>query len=588
MVAVFYGDTMIAGETRLLKAGENSLQYQFTPGERRPEFLTVTVRTPENTASGEDMIRTLVDVCEPPRILLLENAPDSAYDLAATLRRQGIELDIRSDDDVPQTLDEWNGFDAVLLSGIPATSFSSAQLEMLRIYVELGGGLLMLGGEHSFGPGGYALSPLEEILPVSCRVEKEKETPSLALALVIDRSGSMGGEKLPWAKEAAKSTVNLLTPKDFLTVIAFDNSTHVIVPIQNVTDTKNIETEIATIEAAGGTNLYPALASAYEQLNQVQAKFKHLIVLTDGYGAPGDFEGIARRMTNALMTMSTVGIGGADERLLKKIAEAGGGRYYPCDYPAKIPQIFLKETILASKNTIREEPFVPVQRTPSEILAGIPPDAFPPLLGFVATQQKPTSRLLLCTETGEPLLAWGRVGLGISAAWTSDAKNRWAPQWISWENFGTFWTQLVRSITRRPLECGTELKITQQADRIYVRLDAVDDFDRFVNHGSGVLNVVKPDGTGDESILRQTAPGRYEAAFPAEQPGVYLMHVSLQSGEKQIASQNRSFEIRNTGKSGGTENVPESGPDRRIPLYPYLLSLTVVLFVLDLFLRRKI
>jgi len=609
-IAVFYGDTFLVEETRTLQSGEHSFQYQFTPDEKRQEFLTAILET----AFGEETIRTLVTIEGPPRVLLLESRTESIEHLAVTLREQGIELEIRNADEIPQTLDEWDAFDAIILSDIPATAFSLQQLETLGVYVrDLGGGLLMLGGENSFAPGGYALSPLEEILPVSCRFEKEKETPSLALGLVLDHSGSMGGEKLEWAKDAAKSVVELLTPSDFLTVIAFDSTPHLIVPIQNVTNTDNIKTTISTIEAAGGTSLYPALASAFEQLNQVSAKLKHLIVLTDAYGPDGDFEGITRQMSNALITVSTIGIGEANERLLRTIADNGGGRYYPCNDPAMIPQIFLKETTFASKASIREKSFVPVLVTPTPLLAGIPLDTMPPLLGFVATQPKPTSRLIFSTETGEPLLAWGRVGLGVSAAWTSDTKNRWAARWIPWEHFGTFWTQLVRSIMRRPLERGVEIEITEKAGRIHVTLDAVDDLDRFINQAQGSLNVVTPDFTREEFPLLQTAPGRYEAAFPAEQPGGYHIHASLQSGERQIASQNRSVTIRNketfrfnvTGEdflqqiaasTGGEYNLtpeallkPEPGrfAQTAVPLYPYLLSIAAVLFVLDLFLRKR-
>ena len=612
-IAVFFGDTLIVEETRLLPSGVHSFRHQFTPGESHREFLTAILQTPENTVTGDDTIRTLVTIEGPPRVLLLENRPDSISNLAQALRAQGIELEIRDSDDIPPSLNEWDSFDAVLLSDIPATAFSLQQLEMLRVYVrDLGGGLLMLGGENSFAPGGYALTPLEEILPVSCRFVKEKETPSLALGLVLDHSGSMGGEKLEWTKDAAKSVVELLTPNDFLTVIAFNSTPHLVVPIQSVTNPVDIETAISTIEAAGGTSLYPALVSAFEQLNQISAKLKHLIVLTDGYGPSGDFEEITRQMTNALITVSTIGVGNANERLLKTIASSGGGRYYTCNDPERIPQIFLKEATFASKTSLREAPFTPIVITSPTFLAGIPRE-MPLLLGYVATQPKPTSRLILSTETGEPLLAWGRIGLGVSAAWTSDAKNRWAAHWIPWESFDTFWTQLVRSIMRKSLERGTEIVINEKAGQIHVRLDVVDDLNRFVNQAKGVLNVITPDFTCEEFLLSQTAPGRYETVFPGRQPGEYLIHVSLRSGEKQLVSQNRNFEVRNTenfqwkmtgedflrqiaASTGGEYDLKPNTLFKpswnrsawvAISLYPYLLSIVVVLFVLDLFLRKN-
>ena len=84
-------------------------------------------------------------------------------------------------------------------------------MEVARTYVQdLGGGLIMLGGDQSFGLGGYYKTSLEEILPVRSDFEKEKEKPSLAMMLVIDKSGSMGGEKIEMAKEAARAAVELL------------------------------------------------------------------------------------------------------------------------------------------------------------------------------------------------------------------------------------------------------------------------------------------------------------------------------------------------------------------------------------------
>ena len=79
-------------------------------------------------------------------------------------------------------------------------------MNIVRSYVQdLGGGLIMIGGDQAFGLGGYYKTTVEEILPVRSDFEKEKEKPSLAMILVIDKSGSMGGQKIEMAKDAAKS-----------------------------------------------------------------------------------------------------------------------------------------------------------------------------------------------------------------------------------------------------------------------------------------------------------------------------------------------------------------------------------------------
>ena len=608
---------IIVDEIKSLRIGENVLRYQQTINDQSQEIFTTILDCDDDTTEDNNTAKAFVFVKGKPRILVLESDPKTVETLAQTLRVQGIDVDVRAADDFSLTPEELDSFDAVLLSNVPATAFSREQMEQLRVYVrDLGGGLLMLGGEHSSGPGGYSLSPLEEILPVSCRFEKENEKPSLAIGLVLDRSGSMGGEKLEMAKEAAKSCVELMTPRDFIAVLAFDQECHAVVPIQNVSSQNNILAAISKMEAAGGTNLAPAMLEAYQQMSQVSAKLKHLIILTDGITAMGNYAELTQQFTNSQITVSTVNIGNADSEVLKMISQNSGGRSYVCSDPQAVPQIFVRETILASKSTIREEPFVPIIVDATEVLAGIPWETAPPLLGFVATQPKPTSRLVLATATGEPLLASWRYGLGQTATFTSDAKTRWAAQWIPWDGFATFWTQLVRSVMRKSLLCDAQIDITKNAGRFFVRIDAVKNFansEQFLNQGTGKLTAIDPDLSTEEHVLNQTAPGRYEASFPADKPGGHQLRIELKDGEKTVVSQTRYVMVDATAEerrlkptnerllrqiaesTGGEYNpTPKSvflaNPKRTvlvpIPLEPYLLSLAAMLFIVDVFLRR--
>ena len=125
-----------------------------------------------------------------------------------------MQVDVRPPQGMPDALADLQNYELLILSNVPATALSMRQMEVARTYVQdLGGGLIMLGGDQSFGLGGYYKTVLEEILPVRSDFEKEKEKPSLAMVLVIDKSGSMGGEKIEMAKEAAKSAVELLGPE---------------------------------------------------------------------------------------------------------------------------------------------------------------------------------------------------------------------------------------------------------------------------------------------------------------------------------------------------------------------------------------
>ncbi len=202
-------------------------------------------------------------------------------------------------------------------------------MEVARTYVQdLGGGLIMLGGDQSFGLGGYYKTTLEEILPVRSDFEKEKEKPSLAMMLVIDKSGSMGGEKIEMAKEAARAAVELLGPSDKVGVLAFEGENFWVSELHPCTDKGFVLDRIAGLEAGGGTVMAPAMEEAHEALRGAVAKLKHVIILTDGISAPGDFEGIAQAMAADRITVSTVAMGGdADQQLLEEIARIGNGRY---------------------------------------------------------------------------------------------------------------------------------------------------------------------------------------------------------------------------------------------------------------------
>ena len=619
VITVYKGPFKLLEERRALQIGENVFRFRQTMDEQRQQEFTVTVNARQDTIRDNNRLTGLVTAEGKPRVLIVESEPRTIRDLTSALREQEIAVEVRPPEGLPRSLEELNNFEVVVLSNVPATVMSNSQMNLLRVYVsELGGGLIMLGGEQSFGLGGYYKTPIEEILPVRCDFKEEQEKPSLAMCLVIDRSGSMGGQKMELAKDAAKAAIELLTPQDFAAVIAFDNESYVICPMQSTAVTTPILSAISTIEAAGGTNIYPALAEAYEQLRRIPARLKHVILLTDGFSAPGDFEGIARQFARDQMTVSTVGVGDSDNELLKMIAEIGRGRHYTCDDPQSIPQIFAKETMTASKSAIREAPFMPIQITATTVLRQIDMNAAPPLLGYVVTKPKPTAQFILATETGDPLLMWWRFGLGQTVAFSSDAKSQWGAEWITWDSYGKFWAQVIRHAMRQS-EQGSMLAVESSSEGIRVTLDARDESNRFVNEAVGTATLIHPDLSKAEWTFRQTAPGRYETEIPLDesQQAVYHLQTELRSGEsvsdsKVLGRQSRSvmtrysdeLRIRPTNEAllrqlaeltGGSYDVAaeeiadwqtERTASQTIPLWTWLLSLAALLYVFDVLLRR--
>ncbi|MDD9973862.1 MAG: VWA domain-containing protein, partial [Candidatus Poribacteria bacterium] len=450
-IRLFKNKFEVAKQEARLEEGENRVMFTQTAMDSGTLTYDALCRSTKDTRYDNNRALGIVSVSGKPKVLLIDENESQARYLTRALEDAKIRVDVRNGLGVPNELADLQNYELVIFSNVPANRLTQNQMELIRTYVQdLGGGFMMLGSENSFGLGGYYKTPIETILPVHTDTEKKKETPSLAMVLVIDKSGSMGGIKIELAKAAARATVELLGKRDKIGVVAFDGSPFWIAEMHDASDKLYLSDQIGSITASGGTNLYPALEQAYFALTETTAKLKHVIVLSDGQSQDGDWYGIASSMRNERITISTVGIGsGADMNLLGNLANWGGGRDYFTQDPYSIPQIFAKETVTASKSAIIDEPFIPQRIKPTQVLSGIDLELAPFLLGYVATQPRPTAEVFLVSDRGDPLLASWQYGLGKSVAFTSDAKARWASDWLDWGGYGKFWTQLVRDTMRK-------------------------------------------------------------------------------------------------------------------------------------------
>jgi Ca-activated chloride channel homolog len=615
-IDVYRGAHKVVSEKKPLKKGENRFRFRQTVTGEKLAHYTARVSGYRDQFQDNNAASGLVFSTGKPRVLLIENDMKLARHLQWALEQEGILVDVRPAKGMPDSLADLQNYELLMLSNVPATDLTQRQMEVARTYVQdLGGGLIMLGGDQSFGLGGYYKTTLEEILPVRSDFEKEKEKPSLAMVLVIDKSGSMGGTKMELAKDAAKGAVELLGPNDKVGVIAFEGETYWVAEVQPAGNKSFILDKISSIEAGGGTVMAPAMEAAYEALRDTVAKLKHVIILTDGISAPGPFEEIAQNMAQARITCSTVGIsfGGeeVDEKLLKEIAQTANGRYYFTDDPASIPQIFAKETVTASKSAINEQPFLPQVMRPTQVLSEISFADAPFLLGYVTTRPKPTCEFILATEKGDPLLAWWRYGLGMTVAFTSDAKSRWAAEWLSWPGFSKFWAQVVRHAMRKTETKGVSVQVEQKDGRATVTLDAVDARGRFLNKAETEMTVIDPALGNKKIAMEQTAPGRYAAAFDTPTAGAYHVEMAQKLNGQPLNQQSRGLvvgypeelRLKPTNEellravarvSGGMFNptpeevfrAPERTKPRATPLWPFLVVAAALIFLADVALRR--
>ena len=596
-----------------LEEGENRVLFTQTSTESGTLTYDAICRSTKDTRYDNNRALGIVTVTGKPKVLLIDENESQARYLTRALEDADIRVDVRNGLGVPNELADLQNYDLVIFSEVPANRLNEKQMERIRTYVQdLGGGFMMLGSENSFGLGGYYKTPIEEILPVRTDTEKKKETPSLAMVLVIDKSGSMGGIKIELAKVAARSTVELLGRRDKIAVIAFDGSPFWIVEMHDASDQLYITDQIGSITAGGGTNLYPALQQAYFTLTQTVAKLKHVIVLSDGQSQPGDWYGIASSMRAEHITISTVGIGsGAGMNLLGNLANWSGGRDYFTQDPYNVPQIFAKETVTASKSAIIDEPFIPQRIKPTQVLSGIDLELAPFLLGYVATQPRPTAEIFLVSDRGDPILASWQYGLGKSIAFTSDAKARWASDWLEWPGYGKFWAQLVRDTMRKTTLSNFQAEIRQEKGVAHLAIDALGDTGDFLNELESDITLIPPDLKKKQLTVAQTAPGRYELDFPTQDVGPYFVNImQKQSGEivntqitGTVVSYPQEYIVHNANDtlltqlstiSGGkfdptpeaTFRTPEHPVMLRIHLWRPFLITALLLLLIDIALRR--
>jgi uncharacterized membrane protein len=535
----------LGAQTVRLASGKNVLAYRQTLPEGGFHIYQASIEAPDDTLEANNRAMGVVAVRGRPRILYAEKDQGQAQHLVKVLKAQQLQVDLIDPAELPKELIGLVKYDTLILSSISALRLSRGQMEFIRSYVrDHGGGLIMLGGEESFGIGGYFHTPVEEALPVTMETRQRLEVPSLAVVLVIDRSGSMDAgagqfTKLDLAKEAAQLVVELLDRRSEAGVVAFDTTPTWVVPLEAAADKERIHYEIAAVKSGGGTDIFPALKEAYQALFQREARLKHLILLSDGQSATADFAALVHRMARDRITVSAVAIGrDADTRLMRDISRWGRGRYYYTEDAQSLPRIFTLETQLASKAAVVEEPFRPVVAQPlHEILQNIDWRTTPPLGGYVATTPKSTAELLLTSPEGDPLLAVWRYGIGRSAAFTSDAKARWGVLWLQWEGFPRLFAQLVRWTLRQGERREVVAEFDRQGERGVISVEAATGQGEFLNFLEAQAGIITPDKSRTVVELRQVAPGRYEGEFPLRGEGTYLVGVVERREGKTLHSE---------------------------------------------------
>lgn len=553
---------LVASQDVDLVAGSNQITFSATASEPGLQQFDAQVRMSGDTVDQNDRHRTGVEVKGPASVLIVEGQTDNGEVLEEVLTATGLEVTRLGVEQMPG-IEELSIHRSIVLVDVSARDLNEVKVEALNTVTrDLGRGLVVVGGTHSYGLGGYRDTPLEALLPVDSEAPDTEREAEVAEVLLIDTSESMGAchcdesgqnsfeggvNKTDISKAAAVKAIEALGANDEVGVLAFSGNSQWVVPLQEFPDRATIDEGVGSLRPFGETRIVPAIEEAAEQLLQSEKELKHIILFTDGFTAEleigAEFVGqpFARDLLDAVeaiadqgITVSVVGTGEGAIPALELVAEAGNGRFYPGRDLNEIPEIFVKEARLASRSYINEGEFYPTVTSTAAAVRNL--ESSPPILGYVATTPKPTADVqLLVGELADPLLASWRIGLGKVTAWTSDGGDRWGAEWAGWDGYSDFWSNLVRDTFPLAGSEGQRLEASISDELMTIRLEGAEAWQAGFEP---TVRISYPDGTNAEVRLDRVSDFEYRSVVPARQGGTYALGTSVadQTGSAAILS----------------------------------------------------
>jgi len=610
------GTRVLGTKTVALAQGTTLVPIDVTFEQPGARVVEAVLAAPGDPLAVNNRLRAEVRVGSRARVLYVEGAPASARYLENALTQSGFDVTTGGPALLPQRQDALAPFDVVILSDLPRQAIPDAAMTALAGWVERdGGGLLVAGGESVFGEGsptgppGYRKTELERLTPVTF---ERKDEPEVALIIVLDKSWSMAGQQMELCKAAAQAAIDVMADEQQVGVVTFNDEFRWDVTLRNVGKNRDmIRKAVAAIEPSGHTLIYPAIEQAFKALQDARARAKHVVLLSDGRSYPDDYEGLVKKMVAAKMTVSSIAVGAAaDVELLTNIAKWGKGRSYIVDDAKEVPQIFVKEAKDATTPAFDEKTLAPVLKARG-FLEGVDLTKAPSLRGRTATVLKDGALQLLATVDGDPLLAFWPVGLGRTAVFASDVKDRWASEWLKWKGYGPFFAATVHALERRRVPAAA-IEVTPGPVRGTTRTVTltVDARDPSGSYGLlpklPVLRVRSSGGSSRDLVTHQVAPGTYQASIvtnASETLTVDLVGdttaatryvVSDEAAEYRLRPPDEA-QLRAIAEATGGAWQPAADVVRRIAdtrqvsrhaLWPWLVLVGLLSWLLDVLLRR--
>jgi len=566
--------------------------------------LAVEIESGQDARPGNEVLMRTLAVQDPLRVAYLGERMQGGAERLGELLGAGFAVNEPSDSA------ELVASDVVVIDDRPAQAVPAAlQESLVQAVTQEGLGLVMAGGESAFGPGGYHNQPIEDLLPVEMVQKEEKRDPSTSLVLIIDTSGSMGGNRVQLAKQVSRLAIRRLLPHDKVGIVEFYGAKRWAVPLQPASNSIEIERALNRLDAGGGTVILPAIEEAYYGLQNVRTRYKHVLILTDGGVESGAFEPLLRRMADDGINVSTVLIGpDAHSEFLVNLANWGQGRFYSVPDRFNLPEILLKQPASAKLPSYRPGTVAVQVHGGRGWWGEVDASGVPGLAGYVETRLRPGAERVIDTALEHhPILASWRYGLGRVSALMTEPTGPGTEPWQHWPGYGA----LMARVMLRTADDGAErfaFGVSRDGDQAIVVAEAR-------RSEAGQPSAKRVGSEPADLVFAQVSPNRWEARFTWSQASDALLEAGAQgslrspqrlvlpasSGEAQERQVPEAVAARLgdwIGQAGGRvledlptslAEMPFSAADRSpgsLRLGPWLALLALVLYLLDLLYRR--
>ena len=487
------------------------------------------------------------------KVLYVDNAHDQDGNLGPgeklyqALETEQIHTERVTVDQIPTNPITLQSYDAVIMANVPHDALNPDQDKMFQSYVhDMGGGLVMIGGDQAFGAGGWQGSAVEKILPVDMDIPAQRQIGKGALVLVMHSCEFPNGNY--WGMQCALQAISTLSAHDEVGIITFDwggGGSKWDYPLQEKGDGSGAAAAAKKMQPGDMPDFDDTLNVALNGkggvggLARSDAQFKHVIIISDGDPAAPK-QGLINDYIAHKISVSTISVfphsgekNGLPAAMADMAAQLKGRAYGPINSNFnQLPRIFIKEATVVRRTLLHTEAKgIPLQLVdPSDqMLNGLASSGIPDIYGMVLTSRKPDPKVVMPITAGkmhDPVLAHWQTGLGQSVVFTSDATAIWAPQWLGWDDYQRFWAQVVRSVRRPPMPANFEPQTTIVGDKGKISVEAIGKDGQYLNFESMEGTVLRPDMTTVPIKLNAVGPGLYEGEFDAKAAGNYVAEIS--------------------------------------------------------------